>query len=941
MMFELKKLCKFSLFATIAAISGCGGEEDQSIPSPTPESTPMIVMDGFSTVTPKTKAFIDLSPFIRGSDVRISGVYTDSSNAACGTPTVEGRGINVEIEEGAYCQFTYSAQQTGLPHAKATLNVLATEAPEPTLPPISQAMVLGGASAKFNIQALLGADWKDSYTLNTASVQVQGMEGNLGSVNATGNIISFTPPELSGWNRVIFTLDDAEAPEASVVGAVYVTISEAVNQSPQIGEPKYDYGANHTSLEDKVFMGESKTLNLETLTGLNISEPDSQEWQLVSVQSFTASVSAASPNSVTNKSFEFLAPTVGDHYVSYIIADHYGGYSAGLIKIAVFAKGGAPTWADITTGGNTYVAPQTYEQATESGYIVSALWDEPVNNTVAGYFKASASSYCSTIGLIPSIRDYETLRAGPKDELQKWPKSQLYLALSNNQFFGYNLSDGSTLEYSPTHPYYLTCITNNEIEMKMLTYTIIANGSTQELAEVSMYKDEGDFSLSRIDGTLNLEQAGIEKGAKTDRTTLVTASSLVTGNIRFQARDNTDEFNVVNSAMVRYIGDPATAQLKLSVTRETAPPTGTISAHVVATLTDINDNPVEGLKIDFTLEDLNPSGLWEAKFTTIPESSLTDEKGQILVKVTDRNQGIVIVHANYTLPDGTAQTKSASVQFNAIQYPCNDGSHNCLPSRPSVNTDGILYVPPPSIEWAQNNGIHDDYLAAGYVTSDTLPVANNDNNLRGYNTYFRHPHTPPTCEPLNKVRALGRVDWKPLMSVEGDEASSITEPELIWKKDYDVWHGPTLEDEWAIYDGHLAQNHTYSESNEELPGHPGVGVSFVSNPKSGGRWQMGWSYGVCQSIKIHEQYCGTFSGGPTKSMMRWTRGRAVEFLNFTTYGAGFLYDEKVGGPGLGGYYAPDSFQHTGAKLHGERSVSTVPFLSEPLTMSADTCVSGW
>lgn len=768
MMFELKKLCKFSLFATIVAISGCGGEEDQSIPSPTPESTPMIVMDGFSTVTPKTKAFIDLSPFIRGSDVRISGVYTDSSNAACGTPTVQGRGINVEIEEGAYCQFTYSAQQIGLPHAKASLNVLATEAPEPTLPPISQAMVLGGASAKFNIQALLGADWKDSYTLNTASVQVQGMEGNLGAVNAAGNIISFTPPELSGWNRIIFTLDDAETPEASVVGAVYVTISEAVNQSPQIGEPKYDYGANHTSLEDKVFMGESKTLNLETLTGLNISEPDGQEWQLVSVQSFTASVSAASPNSVTNKSFEFLAPTIGDHYVSYIIADHYGGYSAGLIKMTVFAKGGVPTWADITTGGNTYSAPKTYEQATEIGYIVSPLWDEPVKNTVAGFTASTANRYCATLGNTPSVAELEALRyAG--DELTRWPLEHLYIAYDKGKLVGFNLNNGEVIASSGVgSDYYVTCIIDKTTALQMLKYSLVADGNVNTIAKVITPLNSEGFTVEQVDGSLAPEDVNLELGEKSHRTTPLYMSGIKEGTYRFAVQNSSDSLDRLISGTINFVGDAKTGMFDpisgLFVNKNNATPDGSDENIITVTLTDANANKVIGAKIAIEVKAVAPElGDAHPKYTIEPSNGITDNKGQVKVLVTSRSALDVDVTAIYQgRQDGMEMKATTQVTFKPVRfYPC--GGTPCVPVQESTLTEGVLFAAPPTIAWAKMHGEHDNIIAAGYKpTTDTF--GNRHGNLYefGIKTYGRELSTQPSCEHYNRTSTHGRTNWVPL-----------------------------------------------------------------------------------------------------------------------------------------------------------------------------------
>ncbi|HIF9335681.1 TPA: Ig-like domain-containing protein, partial [Photobacterium damselae] len=331
----LKSFTVYSVVLSVASIlAGCGGDSptpDTTPPSPPPTpSTKLVAMDGFSTVKPDTATVVDLSSFVRSLDADVVSAEALGDNSDCGVPIPQGLGLNITAKSGAYCDYRYEAR-SGNSQSSAVLRVLATEASEPMLPPISQAMILSDPPKTFNLETLLGANWPTGYHLNTDSVEVQGDEGNLGTVTATGNEITFKGPELSGWNRLVYTISDSAKPGEDKMGAIYVTISQDANQPPHIGSPKYTYTGNVTTAENVV-------MNLATLQGLNISETNNEDWQLIDVQSFTADVKATNVDSITNKSFSFTASTVGEHFVSYIIADHYNGYAAGLIKVNVQAK---------------------------------------------------------------------------------------------------------------------------------------------------------------------------------------------------------------------------------------------------------------------------------------------------------------------------------------------------------------------------------------------------------------------------------------------------------------------------------------------------------------------------------------------------------------------------------------------------------------------------
>ncbi|MBE8574169.1 DUF1566 domain-containing protein [Vibrio sp. OPT18] len=684
---KVKRLFSLAAFTSALVLVGCGGGDDESnggnnvvIPQ-----TPMLAMDGFSVVKPNSDTHIDLSQYIRGSDVRISGVKEDVDNLLCGDPTINGLGINVNIEKGTFCHFTYTATQSGMPEARVNLNVLATEASDAMLPPISRALVLPPSNnveqiEPFDLPALLVGVWKDTYTLNFESVNVHGMDGNLGeAVGAENNVINYTLPESSGWNRIVFTLDDSAAPTESVMGVIYVTLSAESNGAPTIGNDKYDYNAAYP--EDSVFMDDEITLNLFTLSGLDIVEPDEEDWQLVDVRSFTATVKATNPDSITNTSFDFTAPTVGDHYVSYIIADWNGGYTPGLIKITTSIKAGDDVdWSDITTSGNTYIAPQTYEQASES-YNVSALWDTGVTHTIAGYNSTSANNYCRTVGSLPTVTDLNTLRnERSTDELNKWPKEKLYLATQSTDFKGYNLNTGIVSDYSSATRYYTTCVKSRSMTLAMLSDTVVADGELHRVANVAMPTPADSFSLTRVDGTAPTTNLHIENVAKFGSVTEVGVSNTKVGTLRFKVTDNDDLTNELTSQVVNFVADKATGHLSASIKNNGQLSNGTRAVLVSYHLKDENGNPLGLENIKIASEDKS-----DITWSCIPTGCETlDADGDVEVSVFSSTPGDFTLTANWGDKSSDAEVSFSSSLAGPIIDLFDRGGGKLFTNSPSV-----------------------------------------------------------------------------------------------------------------------------------------------------------------------------------------------------------------------------------------------------------------
>ncbi|WP_161785135.1 hypothetical protein [Aeromonas hydrophila] len=468
------KLRTFISLLLTSFLIGCGGNEEgnnsYSLIPPSPVDS-ITVVDGFGAVRPDTATRVDLAAFVRGQNATLTTLTSEQTG--CNATGLSGLTAEVLVDGTGLCQYTYIASN-GNSTATASLNVLASSKASPVLSPLSQAMTLGSGSVNYDIQALLGSEWPSGYSLDVTSLIVQG-GSEQGSVIGSGNTITYTPPTTPDWNRVVFILKNPSRPDEDALGTLYITVSDAINQAPVIGTPKYDYKAQTGAT---IVTFENSTLDLGTLTNLNISDPEGEVWQLIEVQSYSATVAPVDPTSVTNKQFTFTAGTIGSHIVSYIVGDHQGGFAMGVMNINVGPRENPKSWSDLTIDDITFYATPLYSEAFERGVIAEGIWDSRVKNTIAGMTGSQASAFCNGSRLAnQSNMDKLRLYTPLSSELVAYPKDRDYI-ISNTgglSYLKYNLLDGSTETYIPgvTDNQYVICI--KYATDGNMSYTPIAN----------------------------------------------------------------------------------------------------------------------------------------------------------------------------------------------------------------------------------------------------------------------------------------------------------------------------------------------------------------------------------------------------------------------------------------------------------------------------------
>ncbi|PPA27884.1 hypothetical protein C3737_22110 [Aeromonas jandaei] len=448
------------LFAMVGCGADDGSSSDSGVSPPSPPANELSAVNAFSVVRPGSSTRVDLSNYVRGSDATLVAISSQQPDCI----SAKASGLSVEItSDSGLCEFSYTISGQGQ-EASAKLNTLASTSASPVLPPLSQTMTLAEPNKVFDLVALLGSDWPAGYSLDPDSLLVQGGSAQ-GTVTAAANNIIYTPPSATEpvWNQILFVLTDPANPDQDVMGSLFVTVSDSGNRSPAIGESRYDYNARTGNAVNTM---QPVTLDLGTLPGLNVTDPDGDEWQLVDVQSYSATAEPVNPLSVSNKKILFEAAVPGDHIVSYIVGDDRAGFSMGLIKINVGLAESVKTWNNITIGEKTFQATPVYSEVINSGVIAEAVYDDGVANYVAGVTGVGAQAYCRNGSHWANLDELNLLRTTPEADIEraKYPVERTYVTYNGSgQLVTFELRTGATAPYyqatSPTQ--YVICVTES------------------------------------------------------------------------------------------------------------------------------------------------------------------------------------------------------------------------------------------------------------------------------------------------------------------------------------------------------------------------------------------------------------------------------------------------------------------------------------------------
>lgn len=679
-------------FVLISAVilAGCGGDDINHDSTSTPgTSSPVgkvLVANAFDTVQPNQVSRVDFSQYIRGQGAILASVT--SNRPECFVSQPQGMTAEVKITGAALCQYKFTARNS-VNEAAGQLNMLATLAATPELEPLSHTMQLGDSEVVFDLTALYGSELPAGYELVANSVVVQGGEEQ-GTAQVQGsNSILYTPPDKADWDQIVYVLHNPAQPDQDIFGSIFVTVSERSNQPPQISNKKYDY---NEQTAQKVIAFDSHTIDLAALTGLAITDPDGHEWQLVEVNSYSATVAAVDPNDVTNKKFTFITPTVGQHIISYVIADHYGGYTSGMIRVVVSSKEFDKNWSDLNvTNGSVFSAPPLYSEASHQSVTAVASWDYGVNNTIASFNASSAIAYCGGRGRLPWLSEmYDLISEHQLGGLGLWPQEKSYLVYDS---IGYKVVDISQplgpipigMSYIPSEKYYVTCVSNESAFISMDS-DIIANGEFKTIGIIEKSSLSGvNIEFEPSVGTLtDVEVSVTVEPIQGSNNVSLRAKSKKIGTAQFKISiDSTNES--FTTPLINFLVDDSTVTLKkdtdqtgITTVSEATVPDGRVGENTLTRylLTDVNDNPKSSSAITVTLiNGTDYATIIEPLGQPDMASGLTDINGKLVVKTKSRLGGGVSADINVDAGIFGSITDSLEYKYatlNNIERPNNN-----------------------------------------------------------------------------------------------------------------------------------------------------------------------------------------------------------------------------------------------------------------------------
>ncbi|WP_340642462.1 PAN domain-containing protein [Photobacterium damselae] len=441
--------------AVVLAISGCGGGDGDSTSTDKPLPIDSVTaLNGLTTAKVNNATAVDFTPYVMGKGAQLATIISSEPDR-CLVDSQSGLSANMTITQAGRCDYSYTVSNMQGEESSAEMVVVSSSLADPVLTPVSVATSIEQPNIVINLKSLLKDEIPDGYILSDSFV-IQAAQGSSnGTVTKSGDLdIRYTAPNALGWNYIAYTLTNGAGD--ALIGHVFVSIADEINTPPVINPQEFIY-------PNSVMLNEVVTIDLTTLVGLDISD-DSGTWQLSNVKAIGANVSPVNPNDVNNKSFTFTASKIGAYDVAYIISDHTGGFTMGVIRINVDRMPITPTkgWNDITTCGRTYIAPLIHSEAinyNNDHYNEESISDKTYQVSVWG--NNLANHYCAQIGgRLPTqqeMTDLYTTKDAQK-ELIKWPKKVQYFTYNNGGYALFDLESGLASPMMSGYKAYVTCV---------------------------------------------------------------------------------------------------------------------------------------------------------------------------------------------------------------------------------------------------------------------------------------------------------------------------------------------------------------------------------------------------------------------------------------------------------------------------------------------------
>ena len=660
---KLNKICNWLLLGTLSVLlSACGTDERESSEGGNQSQTQQVTLsadNAIDSIVSGLASYISLENKIHATssvgDNTVSEVVSLSDQSACRDIDVYSSGYSVDSTGYiGTCVYEYTVENTvdltahAVAYSTAVVQQSATGSVD-QFEPIAE-VAEASQSLDINLADKLAGQIPAGYTLSETITNLGVGSATLDIMNETITFISDEP----GYSQIIYSY----ASETKVkVGSINIAVSSELNSAPVA--PNINYSADINN--KKVNINTEVTIDV----GSYISDPDGEPLQLVYVDSWYASVTPLDLSDESNTAFTFNTDRAGEHFVTYAISDHNGGYDIGQVRIEVYDPGSAASWGDIQQGLNVFYGPLTHTEAFGQGVIDSGT-NFDLNKNVATFNYADATNSCESKGGLPSEAQLKKLYNTSRPQSQGWPVALNYW--SNDVNTVVSLSNGQSSMPVGSDTYYVTCVNEGGFVIdnkESFTSDIIANGgSTNEgIATVVV---ELTFNGQPISGepiTADIPSSTeAELSASTVTTdeygiSVFTITDIKAETVSFTAGYNGEERKID----ITFIGDKSSAELLSQTIVNNAAISNGIN-EIIATLKDSNDNPIKGESINFYSEDSNVS--------VIAQSNITDENGQQKAQIlwigsTELSSDpTVTIRSEYTRVDNVELFSESLISFS-------------------------------------------------------------------------------------------------------------------------------------------------------------------------------------------------------------------------------------------------------------------------------------
>ncbi|CAH1563191.1 hypothetical protein THF1C08_1290001 [Vibrio jasicida] len=196
-----------------------------------------------------------------------------------------------------------------------------------------------------------------------------------------------------GVTRLVYTMTNADG-SALLMGTVDVAVSGPGNHAPAVEDASFNAQSDGSNYEG----GTKYTLDISSY----VTDADGDDIQLIQVEAWNATVELAAPNDPSNLSFTFETLHPGQHYVTYVVSDHKGGYGVAQARVFVdteYRLEGETYFPKYPLEGG-FLATETYKLYDSAQNEVPAQWS--IKNAESPEVEGISMTTTGTITIDPS-----------------------------------------------------------------------------------------------------------------------------------------------------------------------------------------------------------------------------------------------------------------------------------------------------------------------------------------------------------------------------------------------------------------------------------------------------------------------------------------------------------------------------------------------------------